>query len=251
MNTKRYHFSAIDSTNNWVKEHIDELDTEALTLVTTDEQTAGRGSRNRKWVSPPERNVYATFAFFLRASQADICNISQVTAVCAAEVLSQLGFEPQCKWPNDIFLGKKKVGGILCETCKRDKLICVIVGIGINVNMPAHILDTIDQSATSFQVERGREYLPEIVIELLDYHFKECLVIFLKQGFDPFLKKYQKLLIYRPHQPITINDGQKIWKGLFHSIQTDGSIAILLPSQEIKTFRSGDLDIVPLGELSK
>jgi BirA family transcriptional regulator, biotin operon repressor / biotin---[acetyl-CoA-carboxylase] ligase len=245
MNTKRYHFPSINSTNNWVKEHIDDLDITALTLVTADEQTAGRGSRNRKWVSPPERNVYATFAFFLKGYQPDICNISQVTAVAAAEVLKQLGFEAQCKWPNDLFLGKKKVGGILCETCQHGNLVCVLIGIGINVNMPAHILDTIDQLATSFQVERGREYLPEIVIELLDHHFKESLNIFLKQGFEPFFKKYQALLIYRPHQPVTINDDQTIWKGLFHSIQPDGSIAILLPSHEIKNFRSGDIDVIP------
>lgn len=242
MNTKRYHFPKIDSTNNWAKKHIHELDKDALTLVTADEQTAGKGCHNRKWTSPPEQNVYASFVFFLKKWHDDISNISQVTAVCAADVLRQLSFKPQCKWPNDLFLGKKKVGGILCETCQRDKMTAVIVGIGINVNMPSHILDSIDQPATSLQVERGREYLPEIVIELLDRSFKESLAIFLKEGFEAFSKPYQELLIHRLHQPITVHADKKIWKGLFHSIQPDGSIAIELPSQEIKTFHSAIIE---------
>ncbi len=197
MNTRRYHFDKIDSTNNWVKKHVGELDKEALTLVTADEQTAGRGSRQRRWVSPSKQNVYATFAFFLKEWQADISNISLVTAICAIDVLGQLGFDAQWKWPNDLFLGKKKVGGILCEITHCEDMLCVIAGIGINVNMPQSLLDAIDQPATSLQIERGQEYLPEIVIELLDKTFKDALEAFLKHGFEPFLQRYQSLLMYR------------------------------------------------------
>lgn len=243
METKRYHFTTIDSTNKWARQHIDELDKDSLTFISADEQTAGRGRFQRKWLSPANQNVYATFAFFCDKNQADIGNISQVMAVCAADVLEQLGFSPECKWPNDLLLSKKKVGGILCEVFTCPTSLFVIAGIGVNVNMSPDIISEIDQPATSLQMERGRQYLVEIVLELLEHRFRDALKLFIGKGkgFKPFFQKFQELLVHRPNQTMRFHDNQRLWEGTFHSLLPDGSIAIQLPTGEVKSFKSGEL----------
>lgn len=233
MKIVRYHFSSIDSTNNWVKAHISELDAAALTLVTADEQTAGRGRLNRRWISPSSVNVYGTFAFFTDKSQHDLGNISQVMAVCAAETLQQLGFEVQCKWPNDLILSKKKVGGILCETTPCPQGLCVIAGVGINVNMAQDMLSGVGQPATSLFVECGCEQSVEAIVEALSDEFQKSLTRFLHVGFHPFLSRYKQVLMH--------HHGDSVREGTFHSIEPDGSIAIRLPTGDVKRFHSVEL----------
>lgn len=241
MKIVRHHFSTIDSTNNWVKRNVEDFAIEALTLVTADEQTAGRGRLQRQWMSPANKNVYATFAFFCEKDYESIGNISQVAAVSCASVLHELGFEAQCKWPNDLLIHRRKVGGILCETLIRGNLLCVVVGIGINVNMPIDHLQEIGQPATSLIAECGKEVEVESVIDLLQERFRASLPIFIKEGFAPFFPAYAKLLIHRPLDRMRFYDRQILWEGDFHSLQPDGSIIIQLPTGEQKRFRSGEL----------
>lgn len=238
MKIERYHLSVIDSTNNWVKTHIDEFDPRVLTLVTADEQTAGRGRLKRQWISPSKVNFYGTFAFFSDKAQS---NISQLMAISAVEVLRELGFEVKCKWPNDLILGNKKVGGILCETFHGRHGLGVAVGIGINVNMPKQLLEGIDQPATSLLVEGGAEQPIQWIIDSLAKQFNEDLDLFSRKGFTPFFERYRQMLIHQPEQTIRFHDNQITWEGLFHNLNPDGSISILISSGELKTFFSGEV----------
>lgn len=169
MEIIHYHFNTIDSTNAWAKEHIAEFDQDKLMLITADEQTAGRGRFNRHWLSPAGQNIYASFCFFIPTPYQDIANISQGLAVSAVRTLKEFGFATQIKWPNDLMIEGKKVGGILCETTPVGDNTCVIAGIGLNVNMPKDLLAQIDQPATSLMVEEGREFpLKQIMENLRD-----------------------------------------------------------------------------------
>ena len=68
MELTRIHFDTIDSTNTWAKQNAHKLESDKITLVTTDTQTAGRGRFKRKWVSPPHQNIYASFCFFISSN---------------------------------------------------------------------------------------------------------------------------------------------------------------------------------------
>lgn len=154
---KRVHFDKIDSTNTWGKQNANSLERDMVTLITAEEQTSGRGRFKRKWESPPGQNIYATFCFFTKKPLASIGSVSQLAAQAVAKTLEEHGLKPTLKHPNDVLLSGKKVSGILCETTPLDML-CVLVGIGLNVNMPADALQKIDQPATSLLAESGFNY---------------------------------------------------------------------------------------------
>lgn len=104
------------------------------TLVTAERQTAGRGRRGRVWESPAGANI--AMSLLLRP-QVPTEQLPQLTVLCAlavARALRELGAEPAIKWPNDIYLGGRKLCGILCETAfEKGKVLHTVAGIGINV----------------------------------------------------------------------------------------------------------------------
>lgn len=237
----RINFSAIDSTNSWAKANIHLLDIDKITLVSADTQNAGRGRLTRQWFSPPKQNVLASFCFFVSKEQKNLFNIAQIMSLSAAKTLEGLAFHPKLKWPNDILLSNKKVGGILCETVSVEEKICVIVGIGMNINMPKSVIDGIDQPATSLLVEGGVEHDLAIVANGLSDHFVKDLDIFLKKGFSPFLVDYSARLVHVPNQSLKFHENDAVCEGTFHSLNEDGSLNLLLHSGEIKRCYAGEI----------
>ncbi len=241
MDLVRHHFATIDSTNTWGKVHAHELDRSKITLITADVQTAGRGRFNRKWLSPPGQNILATFCFFVEKHRTDIGNLPQVAALAVVDTLDALGFHPQLKWPNDILLSNKKVGGILCETTPLSDTLCVILGIGLNVNMPAELLQQIDRPATSLWLEDHQQRAIQDVLDPLVTHFIHHLALFLEEGFQPFLETYKQRIIHQPGDRIRFHDNRIIWEGRFEAIASNGTLLLQLDSGEIKTFIAGEI----------
>src|ERR1700733_11838983 len=136
MECNRIHFSAIDSTNTWAKQNIHLFNPKKITLVTAEMQHEGRGRFKRRWVSPSGLNMYASFCFFVSKENKNLSTIGQVMGISAARILEEFKVSPKLKWPNDLILRGKKLGGILCETQDRGEQFCIIAGIGININMP-------------------------------------------------------------------------------------------------------------------
>lgn len=241
MQIHRRHFATLDSTNTWAKQHAEELDQKALTLVSADHQTAGRGRFKRLWLSPPGQNIYASFCFFIEKHRGDIGNLPQVMAIAAADVLEKLGFQPQIKWPNDVLLKGKKIAGILCETIPFSDMLCVVLGIGLNVNMPLELLSTIDRPATSLLAEDGAERDVEAVLSMLQEQFMQYLLCFLDEGFMPFLENYKTRLQHTKGDLIRFHDNRIVWEGRFAGINRDGTLLLELPSGEERTFIAGEI----------
>lgn len=215
-----------------------------MTIITSNAQTDGRGRFNRTWISPNGVNVYMTICFFLKkesALQAKLSNISQVIAISIVEALEELGFEPKLKWPNDLLLSHKKVGGILSETTSVDNQICFIGGIGVNVNMPLELLQQINQAATSLFNETGTKLDVSQVIFLIQKYFISNLKKFTQHGFAPFLEKYKKSLVHNYGDRIQLRDSLISLEGDFNSIADDGTLILKLENGEIKKFYSGEI----------
>lgn len=242
MDLNRYHFTSIDSTNSWAKHHAHEFPLNELTLITTDEQTAGRGRFNRQWLSPPKQNLYATFCFFLDKIRPDIHNISQVMAIAASKTLESFGFQPMIKWPNDILITNKKIGGILTEITSVASHLCIIVGIGINVNMPIETLRLINQPATSLIVTSGIPFEIGDILSKLQSQFMHDLELFLNEGFFPFIPYYRQHFFINSGASAKIHDGNATLEGVFHMINNDGSLSIQLADGSIKKCLAGELN---------
>jgi BirA family biotin operon repressor/biotin-[acetyl-CoA-carboxylase] ligase len=134
---------------------------EAGTVVVAAEQSGGRGSRGRRWASPPG-GVWCSL-LFRPASAAGLELAGLRAGLTVAETLDRLGLEPklQLKWPNDLMLDDRKAGGILCEArWQATTLEWLAVGLGLNLEnqIPAGLATT--------AVAVGR-YLPELTVERL------------------------------------------------------------------------------------
>lgn len=239
MELVRRHFDIIDSTNTWAKQNAHLLPRDKVTLVTAEGQTAGRGRFKRNWESPPGQNIYASFCFFVDKQRNDLGYIPQILALSAIQVLEKLGFRPELKWPNDVLLGKKKVAGILTETTPLSDQVCIIVGIGLNVNMSEEYLQKIDRPATSLVMERGHAYDIEDLLHQLRNRFLEGLALFMEEGFIPFFDTYRSYITF--NETIRFHDNVSVWEGTLHSIDADGLLVMRLPDGKLKTFITGEI----------
>lgn len=144
------------------------------TVVVADTQTSGRGRLGRQWYSPPGKNLYCSI-ILKRAMPPDQVSgwlswVPLLAAVAVARAIQTLsGLRPSLKWPNDILIAQRKVGGLLCESSGMATANgVVIVGIGLNVNMwrdafPADLHDL----ATSLSAEAGRPFDRAVLLAAL------------------------------------------------------------------------------------
>lgn len=240
MKIIRHHFTCIDSTNTWAKQHASSFDPGVITLVTADNQSAGRGRLNRRWISPFGQNVCATYSIFLPSHRRDVGNLPQVAAISIAQILAHLGFCVQLKWPNDIVIGHKKLAGILSESITLADKHCLLIGVGLNINVPQGELDKIGRPAASLLSESGRKHDVEEVLSQLSAQLTQNIALFLQEGFSPFLSHY-RMFLYKPAQPIIFHDNLRTWTGHVHSINADGSLTLLLEDGANKTFHAGEV----------
>ena len=173
----------IDSTNSaltrrWLEE--DQPPSEG-TVLFTEHQTAGRGRRGRQWFSPPCRNLM--FSFLLRPtfSTASWSRLTLMTGLAVCETIeSHLGLRPLIKWPNDIYFGLRKTGGILTETfTRRDGNTAAIIGVGLNVNIwEEEFHPEIRSQATSLLLERSefvdRSALAAAILVSIENKYQLC-----------------------------------------------------------------------------
>ena len=177
MQNKTIHFKTIDSTNTYGLKHFESL--EDKTVVIADEQTKGRGRFDRVWVSKNYDNIY--LSFILKPEKKDyITNLTQYLSVATAKTIESYGVNAHIKYPNDVLVNGKKICGILCEgSLKKNILQGIVLGIGINLNMPKEIIDAIDRPAIS---------LNSILNSKIDKQ------VFLNKLLDEFFKNYQKAI---------------------------------------------------------
>lgn len=170
------HYSSIGSTNDAAREWArnDSASTCKSTrestcaphgaIVSADRQTHGRGRRGRDWVSPGGKGIYLSAVWRPKMGAEQIGRLTMITALAAAHALESITpLRVQTKWPNDLLVDRKKIGGILCEAEFKnggsfgDVLEFVIAGMGLNINFEAEELPVRTLfPATSLKIETGR-----------------------------------------------------------------------------------------------
>jgi BirA family transcriptional regulator, biotin operon repressor / biotin---[acetyl-CoA-carboxylase] ligase len=136
-------------------------------VALTEEQTEGRGRLGRRWLSPPGVSLLFSILLEPPVDTAQLPELSLVAGQAGAGAIAAVaGVTPDVKLPNDILISGRKVAGILAEAREGR----VVLGIGVNVNVPEEDLPTeIDRPATSLLVETGHEVdRVEVLVELLE-----------------------------------------------------------------------------------
>ncbi|MBQ9173791.1 MAG: biotin--[Bacteroidales bacterium] len=158
----------VDSTNNEIYRQIDSLDN--LSVLSAWDQFAGRGQRGNKWSALPGENL--TFSILLRPGMdvvpevqvLDQFRVSEISTLAVKDLLSAHGIDSKVKWPNDIYVGNKKICGMLIENSLRGKEVSSsIIGIGINVNQT--VFDPSLVNPTSMKKLSGESFPTEDLLE--------------------------------------------------------------------------------------
>ncbi|MDO4492728.1 MAG: biotin--[acetyl-CoA-carboxylase] ligase [Clostridia bacterium] len=163
-------YAEIDSTNTEGKRLIRAGAALPLLLV-ADHQTAGRGRLGRNFYSPKNTGLYFTLVVSPHGGPADAVPLTQAAAVAALRAIRRLtGADVTVKWVNDLYLGPKKIAGILTEAAAApDGSLAVLIGIGINLTTEDFPED-IAERAGALRTDIPKEtLLTEIVKELLPF----------------------------------------------------------------------------------
>ncbi|MXV14912.1 biotin--[acetyl-CoA-carboxylase] ligase [Hufsiella ginkgonis] len=192
----------IDSTNNYLR---DELSKSAPlpegTVIMAEAQTAGRGQLTNTWHSEPGKNL--TFSLLLRPgfiNPADQFILNKCISVALNEVLQRiLGNKAAIKWPNDIYFGSGKLGGMLIENIIRgSQWKYAIIGIGLNVNQEA-FPDSL-RNATSIAKILQSNYDLTILLSEICSHI-EGWYLRLKSGHREEISRRYREKLYRLNEP--------------------------------------------------
>jgi BirA family biotin operon repressor/biotin-[acetyl-CoA-carboxylase] ligase len=212
-------------------------------VVIAEQQTHGRGRRGRHWYSPATRNIYCSLGIEKTLNPQSIGMLSIQVGVTIARVLKSWDFrQVELKWPNDILLLGKKLGGILIETRVIEPgRFYLVVGFGLNIELDEGAMAVIDQPAIALTqlsekpIDRN-QLLRDLIlaltesIDLLNEHRIEALIEEFNQ-LDPL-----------QGSEVRVKTRQDEWVGTYRGIQTDGQIQIEI-DQQMQVFSAADISL--------
>jgi len=189
----------IDSTNTALLQQADGGAVSGSCLA-AELQTAGRGRRGRAWQSSLGASLTFSLLWRFEAGAASLGGLSLVVGLAVANALRLLGIAAQLKWPNDIVVNDRKLGGVLIET-QGDMLgpTIAVIGVGVNVNLPDVIKRTIDQAVTDIAEAsadapvRSPALDRNVLLATVLAQLVELLDQFQKSGFAPLRDQWRAL----------------------------------------------------------
>ena len=223
--TEVQQFDTIDSTNAEALRQLQAGKTGSFLLL-AHTQTAGRGRRGRPWHSPPGAGIYLTLVRPFARSGGELQALSLVTALSVQEALQHCGVANiRLKWPNDLLVDKKKLGGILLELKSAATARYVVFGVGINLKLPAEIRSAINQPATDLHSLSHQGVDKSTVLAAVLQALLGNLQVFEQSAFQPFQARWNALDHYRDQDIVLqVGDHRKIGK----SLGVDDTGALLL-----------------------
>ena len=253
-------FRTIDSTNDeawrWVEQAAPHR-----ALVISDEQTAGRGRLHRRWMTTAGSGL--AFSLVLLTTPLDIQPLSHLTglgALAACQALrNQYSLPAQVKWPNDILLDQRKVGGVLVETrWNGDELKAVVIGIGINIAPQSINPAILPSDELSFPATCVEDVLGHAVdrMELLHTILQELFSWLLRMGLPDFIETWNSSLAFRnqwvelsgwketlvPHSGTAVT---QVLIGKVIGLDSDGSLQLMSRNGELVTVQVGEIHLRP------
>ncbi len=191
---KLIYLKKTESTNSFAIQLIENNSEKVMDgmIISAEQQTAGKGQFNRKWISNPGENL--TFSLILKPSflrPEKLFYLNKCICVSITETINAFAMNSCIKWPNDIYVSDKKICGILIENkIKNQQIEFCVAGIGINVNQTVFPEDI---TATSLKIETGKNIPKDSVLQVFCSKFEKNYLK-LKQDIKHFDNVYlQKL----------------------------------------------------------
>lgn len=238
-NGRMYRFDSLPSTNTWAMQHLDSLVHGDVVIV--DVQTAGRGRRNRSWMS--ESGDGLTFSLIIDYPQkSDRIGLTGIAAALGvADCLSSTGLDPRLKWPNDVMLAGRKVCGILCES--RSGVKKAVIGVGMNVNQSAAALErmVLEHPATSLLAETGTARDPRSMLALLLPCIHKAVTL-LYEGDSHRLPERWRQYDWLTSCRVSVTDGSDTVIGAYLGVDEQGRLLLQTADGGEQRYWTGDVN---------
>ncbi len=237
---------SVESTNDLAMSLATKGEIAPGTVFVADHQTRGKGRLGRIWESPAGNNIYLSLIIRPELEPKDTTMLTILAAVAGALALQRSCDLPvSIKWPNDLVISHKKLGGILTEVrADPDRVSVAAIGMGINVNMDHSSLPgAIKNIATSVRIETGKNYeRNKIIIQLLR-EFEEWYTILKEEGKRPLLEAWRRNSSTLGRK-INVIMRDITWSGIAEDIDDNGMLMLKMRSGERKTISSGDISFL-------
>jgi BirA family transcriptional regulator, biotin operon repressor / biotin---[acetyl-CoA-carboxylase] ligase len=211
-------------------------------------QTAGRGRRGRSWLAPPGGAVCLSLSWTFPEVPRDAGSLSLAIGVSVLRALTAIGVpDVRLKWPNDILVGDRKLGGILIELrAEAAGPACVVVGIGLNVALGSELIETIAatglQAVDLFTITGGPVSRNMLAAQLIE----KCmlgLLEFERSGLRPFVEEWRDADALRG-RTLAVSVGDSVVRGLARGIDLSGALLVETPGG-LQKFLSGEVTVRP------
>lgn len=214
------------------------------TVVIAETQTGGKGRLGRKWVSP-KGNLY--LSVILRPNipiyKAPLITLMGAVAVASA-IRTTCGVQAAIKWPNDIYVAGKKVGGLLTEmSAEQDRIKHVVLGIGVDVNMGLDALPAeIRAITTTLAAETGKRVDRTPLLRQLLIDLERWYQVFLRN--DAVVLKEWETLNMTIGNRVAVSGLVEMLEGRAERIDSDGRLIIKLDDGSLRQVAAGDVTIL-------
>ena len=204
-------------------------------LFLTDNQTGGKGRRDNKWVSTPEKSL--TFSFILQ-SELELEKMGLLPLLMGISIVrgikSATAIQTGLKWPNDIMLDGKKMGGILIESKQSSKELGIVVGVGLNINeQDLNFSETLRENAISLATFSGQNQSREQILSAILNEFETLY----DNQMDSIISLWRGFCIHQDKE-VSFRSDQGKQQGIFQGISSLGHAEIQI-NGETQTFPSG------------
>jgi BirA family biotin operon repressor/biotin-[acetyl-CoA-carboxylase] ligase len=211
-------------------------------------QTAGRGRRGRAWLAPPGGAICLSLSWTFRDVPADLGALGLVIGVCELRALHALGVTgAKLKWPNDVLVDERKLGGILIELrAESAGPACVVIGIGLNVALGAPLLAQIAETGiaatdlvTAGLVEPSRNSVAGALVDSCIRGLQE----FERDGLRPFVENWRDADALQGKMVDVRGAVGEVTRGLARGVDLHGALLVETAEEGLKKFVSGDVSV--------
>jgi len=236
---------SIDSTNTALLARTNPAHGVAEVLL-AEYQTAGRGRRGRLWLAPPGGALCLSMSWTFGEVPQELGALGLAIGVCALRALRTHGIDAvTLKWPNDLLIGERKLGGVLIDLrAESAGPASVVIGIGINLTLGAALTAQIAQSGTAatdlasvLQPLPGRNALAASLVSAC----VSGLRAFAREGLKPFIEDWRAVDALRG-RAVNVSAADGVARGVARGIDLRGALMLETP-QGLRRFISGDVTV--------
>jgi len=235
---KIYYFDSLASTMNVAMKLGAEAAPEG-TLVLSESQTKGKGRLGREWFSPKYKGIYLSLILKPKISPTEASIFTILAGVSISEAIKETtGLDTHIKWPNDLLVGHKKLGGILTElNAEMDEVNFVVIGAGLNVNNDKKSLP---EGATSLREHKKEPINRVSLLQEILRKIESNYLLFQKKGPHPIVEKWREYNITLGKR-IKVHFHKEHIEGEAVDIDIDGGLLVRRDSGVTDKVMSGDV----------